>query len=355
MYALSGVEKISAYGHVGFGIQVHDYQNGSTNRLGAYAVTLESDEALLFKSELAKFTFGQTRYINAHVDYREYKENKRWIQRSHKLPGNALDIYSGSDNGFLLVEPGQTHALHYLISDAAGNSSSLDFKVEGVTAPVVAPRVSGGDSHRIIRGESKTIAGDGMRVHFPANTFYEDLDFNYKVEKAPVGSFSPVYVLESPSIPLHRSMTLSIRADQLPERLRPHALLATVSEGESPSAAGGSYRDGYVVAKPRSFGNYTIVVDTIPPVLEPYRFPKDGRFAKGESIRFKVSDDFSGVGSYSGSVGSQWLLFEYDAKRNLLTHRLDGILGPGMHKLVLQAEDGKGNVTTVSRSVTITD
>ncbi len=354
-YQLSNVDKLLAHGRVGFGIQVHDYHNGSRNRLGAYTILLESDEAMLFQSELAKFTFGQTRYINAHVDYGEYREHKRWIQRSHRLPGNALDIYAGANNGFLLVEPGSSHELQYVIADAAGNRSTLSFQLLGVQDPVVAPRIRADPSYRVIREESKTIAGDKMRVHFRSNTFYEDIDFVYSVSDPRPDSYSPVYALHNSSTPLHRSMTLSIQADGLPEQLRPKALMATVSDDGKLSSAGGSYRDGFVVAKPRSFGNYTIAVDTVAPALESWRFPKDGQFSKGETIQFKVNDEFSGIRSYAGFVDSKWVLFEYDAKKNLLSHHIDGVLESGLRKLVLRVEDGKGNVMTVARSVTISD
>lgn len=352
-YQLADVDALRAHGRLGFGVQVHDYQEGSPNRLGAFTIELRQDGEQLFESELAEFTFGQTRYINAHVDYGEYTSNRRWIQRSHKLPGNALDIYRGKNDGYLDAEAGQLYELEYVVSDVAGNRSELAFKVAGVenNSTRVAKRPD--PAYRIVRSEGKTIAGDKMRVHFSAGTFYEDINLVYRVEDRLPTSYSSVYALHEESTPLHKAMTLSIQADLLPSELRPRALLATVGDDGKLSSAGGSYTDGYVVAKPRSFGRYTIAVDTTAPVITPYRFPKDGQFRKGQSIEYKISDDFSGVQSYAGFVDSNWVLFEYDAKKNLISYTIDDVVPSGTHKLVIRVEDGKGNVSTVSRSITV--
>jgi hypothetical protein len=40
-------------------------------------------------------------------------------------------------------------------------------------------------------------------------------------------------------------------------------------------------------------------------------------------IRFRVSDDFSGIDTYNGFINGQWVLFEYDPKNELLVHEFD--------------------------------
>ena len=352
-YRLVDVDRITASGRLGFGIQVHDYHDGSTNRLGAYVIKLMEGSSLLFESELTKFTFGQTRYINAHIDYAEHRRNRRWIQRSHKLPGNALSVYSGMNDGFLTVSPDSSYQLNYVVSDAAGNTTSLKYNITGTNGQIPSAASARKDSYHISREKPRTIEGEGMRVFFPANTFYSDLDFEYSVAPGLDDSYSPVYTIHDDTVPLHRSMTLSVDASALPEALRPQALLARVNDDERLSSAGGSYRDGFVVAKPRTFGKYTIAVDTTAPSVEPWRFPKDGVFTGGSRIRIKIQDNLSGIRSYAGFVDDEWVLFAYDAKRSELSHTLDGTIEPGLHKMLVRVEDGKGNVTNLARSIRV--
>lgn len=62
----------------------------------------------------------------------------------------------------------------------------------------------------------------------------------------------------------------------------------------------------------------------------------------------KISDDFSGIASYSATIDGEWALFEYDPKSATLTHYFDdtrwnrGVV----HTLKLTVVDGKGNRTT---------
>ena len=57
----------------------------------------------------------------------------------------------------------------------------------------------------------------------------------------------------------------------------------------------------------------------------------------------KISDDFQ-IKSYKGSINGQWVLFEYEPKRNSLTYDFsDIVFETAKHELELEVEDNVGN------------
>ncbi len=341
-YRLPAGLRIRAHGRMAFGIQTHDYQNGSNNRLGAYRITLEADDRLLFRTEMERFSFDQTRFINAHVDYAERQRDRRWVQRSFRLPGNELPLYEARHDGFLTVRGEARHRLRYTIEDAAGNQAVLPFEVEGVEGP--PPLVPGGNVEAVLpRTRPSTFDREGLRLVFPANAFYDEVPFTFGTMPAPPGAFSRAYRVHTPETPVHRRYQLSITASALPERLRDRALIATLDEKGDVVAVGGGYLAGTVTARPRAFGTFFIVADTLAPRISPVQF-RDGQSFRGKkALTLRVYDDLSGIDRYVGKVDGHWVLFEYDPKARRLFYRFDEHVPPGRHHLAVEITDTAGN------------
>ena len=62
-----------------------------------------------------------------------------------------------------------------------------------------------------------------------------------------------------------------------------------------------------------------------------------------KSIKFHVSDNFSGINHYSATINEEWVLMEYDPKNNLLEHFFVEKETNEKKKLVLTISDGLGN------------
>ena len=71
-------------------------------------------------------------------------------------------------------------------------------------------------------------------------------------------------------------------------------------------------------------------------------------------MSFRIRDNFAVSGSadgmsYRGTVDGKWILFEYDKKRDRLTHTFDGHINPGKHWLKLLVKDDRGNEAVLER------
>jgi hypothetical protein len=143
---------------------------------------------------------------------------------------------------------------------------------------------------------------------------------------------------------LHLPIDVKIKAENIPAGLEEKTLIATfdIKTGEYTST-GGTYNNGWVESKIRTFGDMCIVADTIAPEIRPLSIDNN-TLTEPNRIRFKISDKLSGIKHYEGTIDGKWVLFEYDAKRDLLTYYFDErIKKEKKHKIELLVEDHKQN------------
>ena len=174
---------------------------------------------------------------------------------------------------------------------------------------------------------------------------YEDIDFKYQASPPVNGSYARVHELHEKGTPIHLRCSLSIRAETLPRWLESKALVAKVGKKDTFISLGGSFKDGFVTTRIREFGEYTIRVDTIPPTINPVNIYHNKNISKQRTITLTISDEFSGIKRYRGTLNGKWILMDFDAKRKRLVYKYDDRIKPGSNKFHLVIMDGVGNKT----------
>ena len=106
---------------------------------------------------------------------------------------------------------------------------------------------------------------------------------------------------------------------------------------------GGHWEDGYIKTRTDRLGTFYVAVDTIPPMILTSGWKSGQNLSRNRELVFKISDNLSGVVGYRVEVDGEWVLMDYDAKRNSLAHRFDGRIGKGRHELRVTVEDERGN------------
>jgi hypothetical protein len=330
----------------GLGIKVYDQQDLLYNRNGIYGARLFQDSTLLYGWRMDRFAFAESRYLNAHVDYPDYRENRSWFHRLFALPGNALPMYEmNADRGRIRLAPGEHRDLTVSIFDFAGNERTVSLVLARRLGP--ATLVNQRYNYFLPQGEESRIESPGLRLHFPAAALYEDTYLNYHA--APDGSadvYSAVHQIHTLTTPLHQYFRLAIQPnDRLPQTLRDRAVVARCAADNPPVSYGGTWEDGYLQTDARDFGDFCILIDTVPPI-EPRDFRSDMRGRSGFS--FRIRDNFPTAGRaqglrYRAEVDGQWVLLEYDLKENRLFHTFDGRISRGEHTLTLSVTDDRQN------------
>jgi murein DD-endopeptidase MepM/ murein hydrolase activator NlpD len=340
-YNLNKVTTINLSGEVGFGITATDKHNGASGINGVYAIELFVDDVAVFTSALERFSFENTKAINAHLDYPAYLTLKKSIQKSFLDPGNPLKIYSNLvNNGRIVFNDDKLHRIKYLITDSKGNKSTLQFNVQANSKAVINnPSPTTGNI--LPYNKINEYTTDEIKVILPKGTLYNDLNFIYKKGTKPQqNAYSAMHQVHNNLTPLHVGFELWIKADSSLVKYQQKALIVNSNR----VSQGGYYENGYVKATPRNFGSFFISVDTIAPTIIPVNIANEKNMAGISKMSFRISDNLSGIKSFNGYIDGKWILMEFDAKTASLWHNFDERTAEGKHTFELLVTDMKDNV-----------
>lgn len=346
-YQLKTNQPISVFGQIGFGVQAVDLLDGSPNRCGIYSLKLNVDGQLIYSFTMDDVVINETKYVNSHMDYALAMRTGQRLYRTWLEPGNKLQIYNTIEkHGIVDATDGKLHQVSYEISDVYGNTSSLTFKIQSKEIKV-SPIPTKGELFKYNRHNE--IKDEGIRFSIPEGALYNDIDFQYAKKPVRAGFYSPTYQLHNTLVPLHFACTLRLKAHDLPERLQGKVMLAQMdpASGRIYSATG-KYDDGWVEGNIRALGNYALAVDTIAPKIVSLNTADKNGKTDPNTLRFKVTDNLSGIDNFRGTIDGKWVLFEYDLKNNLLSYTFDKsrIKFGQKHELYLEVTDFKGNKST---------
>ena len=335
-----------AAGKIGFGVKAYDHMNGLNNDNGVYAIELFADDKLAYEWRMGELDNEETRYNNAHMDYAARKRFGAWFHRCFVLPGNFLNNYVRTETlGAVALTKDKPVKIKLKVTDAGGNSTVINFwalqdEIEE-PLPLAIPFQYYFDYQK-----DNTIALDNFNLRMPIGTLYESLQFRYSASASDeTGQYSSLHHLQDTRTPLHKYIEIGIKPDNLPEDLRSKAVIAACNDGR-PDNCGGVWVDGFLKTQVRSFGDYCIMADTDPPSIIPVIFGDDMR--KKSAIAFRIRDNFAVSGKarglrFRGTVDGQWVLFEFDQKRERITYTFDEHVPPGQHILHLTVTDDRGN------------
>ncbi len=340
---------------LGVAIRVFDHMDGVRNWNGIYALELRQDGQQRYFFQADSIRFEQTRYLNAHLDYYENEIRDLDFHRCFLLPGNNLEMYNRKvGDGLIDLAADRIHRIDIMAYDWAGNQSSCTFWVERAGA---APSASLVNYQYIIRHDQPTqIREFYLEADFLPGTFYQDFLLTYdRTESYADGQLAPMHSLHHEGVPVHRSFQLAIRPTLQPDKLRNKMIIAHCPQKKSGEYVnwGGEWNGEMLTANVRTLGDFTIMVDTVPPEIKAERFSTDMR--GWSQMQFKVDDNFSTADEASGlryraQVDGQWILLAYDLKNDLLVHVFDGSIGPGKHELVLEVMDHLDNRAVLRRT-----
>lgn len=353
-YVLKAGSLPAAFGTVGLSVNVIDRYSNSANACGIRRLEVSVDGTPVFSAHLDEVDFGLQRYADAYMDYRLFKANDMNYNRCYKLPNNKLALYGNEPaQGRIAVTPGKDHAVQVRAIDANGNRSTLTFVLHGATAAEAKAwplRPAGGELFRYDR--ENVLANADLRFTLPPNALYADERITYLHAAGPERALSRVHHLHTPFTPLHVAGELKLRAVTAPPKgLESKALIVRLDEKGRPTAIGGNCADGWVTAKVKAFGNYTVMLDTVPPTI--VNLDLKAAMAGRPSFRLRIGDDLSGVDQWVGKLDGEWILLEYEPKSRTLTHTFDRYSSkPGKHTFTLELADERGNRRTFTQAFT---
>ncbi len=348
-YRLKYNTPINAYGEIGFGIETIDKLNGYGNRNGIYTIELQQEQTTIYKSEMKKFSFDESRALNSLIDYEFYLKEKVRFQRSYIEPNNQLSIYKEQkNNGIVHFNKGDEISFKYIVKDTYQNTSRISFIINGNINKSALPKLIKQEYDTTFSYlDSNFFEQPNITVNIPKGALYKDLPLHFHTADTMLGAITPTYFVHNDYTPLHQPITVSIKVGRLSEYLRSKATIVHFDSRKRYYAKGGKWRNNFITAKSKNFGGFAVMIDTIAPKITPFNIIPNRNMTNYKTLEVKIADNLSGIKSYRATIDGKWVIMEYEAKKAKLFHTFDK-LPKGKHEFKLEVTDGVGNVGTTT-------
>lgn len=329
--------RIEAWGEIGVGVKAYDYMDNTTNIYGVKEITLQVDGETIFHSDIHAFALHETRYLNSFTDYEEWRNKRSFYMKSFLDPGNRLHFIESLNRGIIRIDEEREYPFTYSLKDAYGNTTELYFTVHGKETRIEQPDITN-DLFFYWNSENR-FGAKGIRLFIPRGNLYNNLFFHYSV-KEDTTALAATHTLHNRPVPFHQAAQLSLRIQKDTLENKNQYGMVRIQNGR-PTWIGGEYRNGWLDTEIRELGTYSIRQDTKAPVITPVHQQK---WISSRTFTFRISDDLSDVKTYRGEIDGQYVLFELDGKKGLLSYTFDkDRLEKGSHELRLTVRDACGN------------
>jgi hypothetical protein len=211
------------------------------------------------------------------------------------------------------------------------------------------------DATRVRAQSTKRIVSDDgqCRIGFSRRSLFKDLFVRVDAKEAVSPGYETVglaYRIEPDDMPMDRGATVSLTCP--PTDSLPSALGIYQRRGENKwSFVSNAYtaEGGVFSARVRSFGTYTLIRDTEPPLLSAL-YPADGTVLTDRTpgLRATFRDTLSGISGEDNRVmllDGRRVIAEYDPESKTLLYQTRTALAPGPHRVEIRLQDRSGNTT----------
>ncbi|MFO7869620.1 MAG: M23 family metallopeptidase [Bacteroidales bacterium] len=335
---------ISTQGLIGFGIRGNDKIHNVHHIFGYHTVSLTCNDSLLYKRKTDTISFHESRDINSLLDYKAFAFHRRYIEKLYVEPNNELSIYSARNNG-LLVEQSKNYHCTVKVQDYHKNTAQLDFTILCDTNSYALKIQDTIYSY----AHDFSFKKEGFSFRSDSASFYKDFLFDVAIDSTHTETeFSPRYTISSSEFTLKKEAHISIQST-IPDSLRTYGIIRYVSQRNRRRTLQTAITpDGKAHTHTQKIGTYSVVIDTVSPIINRVNFKDGSNIQNKKHISFRMYDNLSGIAEYAAYIDSKWCVLYFDAKYAYVT--LDLAKAPisesnTEHSLVLFAKDAVGNTT----------
>lgn len=326
---------------VSFAIDAFDRISGSNNQDGIYKAAVFLDNNLLADFVIDSIGYEDTRYMNAHIDYRYKANGGGYLQHLSKMPGDRSGVYhTYRGDGSIVLTDTLPRQVRIEIADAKGNIVNLQFRLQRTTEGPVAAPAAGSFSPDMVNILEKP----DFEMYMPEGCIYDVITPSYTRSNSSAGmSITALHQLHNESVPVQEEYTVRLKTDKIIEDAWKDRLIIKRT-GKGSSIQKTRLQGSWVSGKFRDFGSFQAFADLQPPAINEPGKGDTINLSRSRSIVFTPTDNF-GIRSFRAELNGKWLRFTNDKGRNWI-YIFDERCLLGTHHLKVRVEDIAGNVTT---------
>lgn len=334
---------------VSFGISAFDRLSSSANTNGIYEAILYNDSEAVDGFQIDSITYDETRYLNAHIDYKMRYSGGPFVEHLSRLPGYPESVYKDfSGNGVIDLSDDSLHQIRIVVKDAYGNQSNLEFAIR--KNPEVKQKKTDSSIYfqpnEFHPGFVNIFDNDDIQLILGEHVLYDSISFSY-IKKSSINpnAISDVHAILSSLVPAHDSFTIRIKPDKNFEQEDTGKIIMQKNSNGKIETVKAIQQGEWFTAHFRNFGNFQLLIDKTPPVIIPIGIRENANLSKSYQIAFRVHDDNIAIKNFRAELDGKWLRFTND-KELAFIYKFDEMCPPGNHELKIIAEDEAGNTTS---------
>lgn len=390
---------IRAKGEIGIEILTYDKMANSPFRLGVHEIELFMNGESQYKYKLEKMSFHNKQDMNVHVNYERQIQNNLRMHKAYVEEANSFDFYeSNQDWGKLkITEP--RNQISIKIKDSHQNTSTLNFVIVQDNSTYNSEK-SASTKVEVLDNFIKVVSptqAEGLVIHTKSGS-----QTTIPAQKSSLGTWSAVYNLDNGfptavywgqnevKLPVNTALLLNnpkidlptvkadlsgvlyndtyinldtnndkliIHKDVIP--LKGHFNVKWTKQGEikfqekqkvyleggrKPKFIGGTWENNTINFRTREFGTYVTLYDFDPPKITPLVVNKN-------NLKFKISDNLSGIKKIECYVNNEWVLMDYEYKTGDIWSRKLDPDKPFNGKVVLKVTDNCNNTQSYESNI----
>ncbi len=338
-YQVVGGKIIAPSSRVSFALSMYDRTKVGGGPEGVYAAAVLDNETQISRFELDGISYSETRFFNAHIDYKLKANGGPYVQHLSPLPGYQDKIYTTDKNdGVILLKDSSNHPIKIIVSDANGNLSFLKFDL--IPAKFEPAKKTYPGTKKFVPNYLNIFENNNIKFHMTEGTIYDTINFVYK--EFPSASGKNIHQLHNANIPVQSLYPISIRENFANEDTGKIVMKRVT--GAKQGYAKANYRNGWYTASFRDFGSFQLLVDREPPTITPIGFRNGMNATNASRIIFRVKDNTENIASFVALLDGNWLRFTND-KGGSFIYNFDEKCESGEHELKIIATDQVGNKT----------
>ena len=325
---------IETSGKIGIGIQMFDRQDYSYSRNGVYSTKVFVNGKIISHYKFDKLIINESKKLYQVIDYKNYTQKRLKIFKLFYKSGNKLNFMNTLvDQGIFKVELGKSYQIIIEIEDFSGNKSTIEAFIEGTENKIKPVELRG----RLIKTDREySFTLKNKELFFPSKTFFNDVKIELFENKDQIEIGPNLF-------PIANSFEIKFGFNEK-DSLRSAQTFIAKKMKKSLVYLPTKLEENKLIAKVNELGVYTLARDSVAPTIVPDNFKKNQWLSKYKSLNLKIDDDFSGIKKYRGTINGEWVLFEYEPKRKILTYDFfDKYSEKLKHNLELEVEDNVGN------------
>jgi hypothetical protein len=330
---------------ISLGVIARDVTNTSPFKFGIYQAEVWVDSAMAFAFRLNDFSYDDSRYINACTDYVTHYTSGRNIQHLSKLPGNQLNIFStNTSDGIIELNDTLPKQIELIIKDVAGNYSTINFiiqKNESVeNAPIVVPTAD----ELLLPNIAGSYNQNNLQLEFNEAAFYDTLPLHITYATHPIKSMalSNQYTF-NPQMPVHNDYQVGLSLIQEVADSIKKKIVMVLKNKTSKHAQLPIWKDNTATATFNKLGFVELLVDTIPPTIQPIAWKNNFTFRSQTQLIIQAKDAIGEIKNFRAELNGNWLMFR--RKGDLFIYDFDDCCPLGEYELKIIVTDEAENIS----------